>query len=222
MAELKYLIGTGYYNPNGDKRRDFFNVWYSNTIKYTKPERIIVLANGGSKIVGAPGQWIELDGNLGHTHDLTNHIKPHKWCGWSWAFVTLAALAYFDECDFVFKEQDALCFGPWVDRMYSEIGNKGMIFGHNKVWACSQSVVLCKHDFIPEFMRLYMDTGSEQDKANECELKFARLEQQHPHWFGRYSFGVDRNRPIPFGDPVWYGQQFTDEELEDLKRRKLI
>lgn len=218
----RYLIGTGFFNPPGGNKDQFFPIWYSNTIKYCKPERIIVLANGESKIVGAPGQWIELAGNLGHTHDLTNHIKPHHWCGWSWAFVTLAALAYFDECDFVFKEQDALAFGPWVEQMYAEIGERGMIFGRNKVWACSQSIVLCKHSFIPEFIRLYMSTGSEQDKANECELKFARLEHDNPKWFGRYCFGVDRNRPIPMDEPVFYAQQIDDNELQELKNRKLI
>ncbi len=219
---MAYIIGTGYMAKPGSDQEKFYDIWYQNTMKHAKPERVIVLANGGSRIGEAPGQWINLNGNLGHTHDLTNGRKPYHWCGWSWAFVTLACIAYFDECDFIFKEQDCLAFGPWVEQLYAEIGERGMLFGHSKVMACAQSLCLIKRDFIPEFIKLYMSTGSEQDKANECELKFARLEKAHPYWFGRFCFGSDRDRPLPYDEPVFYGQQFSSEELIELKNRKLI
>lgn len=218
----KYMIGTGYYEKPETPRSDFFSIWFQNTMRHAQPERVVVLANGGSKIDGAPGQWISMAGNLGHAHDLSEHRKPHVMCGWSAAFVTLAMLAYFDECDFIFKEQDALAFGPWVERLYEEIGTRGMIFGDNKEFACSQSVVLIRHAFIPEFVRLYMGTGSEQEKSNECELKFKRLEQANPEQFGRFSFGCDRDRPIPYDAEVFYAQQLSGEELAEMKRRELI
>ena len=219
---MSYIICTGYYGEQGSDKEKFYDTWYRNTMTHAKPERVIVLANGGSRIGEAPGQWINLGGNLGHTHDLTEHRKPHAMCGWSCGFVALAMIAYMDECDFIFKEQDCLAFGPWVEQLYSEIGERGMLFGHSRVMACAQSLCLIKHAFIPEFVKLYMSQGNEQERSNECELKFARLEKSFPFWFGRFSFGVDRDRPMPVTEPVWYGQQFTQEELAELKNLKLI
>lgn len=185
-------------------------------MKYASPERVLVLASGGHSVPNAPGQWIPLSGDLGHVHDLNNHRKPYHWCGWSMAFCTLAMLAYFDECDFVWKEQDVLAFGPYVERMYAEIGDAGMIFGKAKCMPAVQSLVLCKHEFIPEFVRLFLGTGSEQIKANEGELKFMRLEQQNPGRFARYSFGCDRDRPLPINDPVWYAQHLNAAEMQQI------
>lgn len=191
-------------------------------MKHSSPERVIVLASGNNTIKGAPGQWINMAGDLGHTHDLNEHRKPYHWCGWSMAFCTLAMLAYFNESDFFFVEQDVLAFGPWVDRMYAEIGNKGMIFGSARVMPAVQSLVLCKHDFIPTFVRLFLGTGSEQLKENEGELKFARLANAHPDKFGRYSFGFDRDRPINMDDEVFYAQHWTGDELRQLRDKGLI
>lgn len=217
-----YVIGTGFYNPSGSKAQEFYPIWYANTYRHANPERVLVLANGGSHMAAtAPGNWVYLDGNLGHAHDLSAGRKPHVMCGWSAAFVTLAMMAYSDERDFIFKEQDCLAFGPWVETMYHEIGDRGMIFGSNR-YACAQAIVLCRHAFIPEFVRLYMGEGSEQAKSNECELKFARLERQHPDLFGRFSFGVDRDRPIPYDAEVFYVQQIQPGELAELRRRILI
>ena len=220
----RYVICTGFFaRPEDmDKAGKFFRVWYANTYRYSKPDRVIVLANGGSHSIGAPGEWIHLGGNLGHAHDLSSGRKPHEMCGWSAALVTLAMIAYSDESDFVFKEGDCLAFGPWVERMYSEIGTRGMIFGDNKRFACSQSLILIKHAFIPEFVRLYMAEGSEQLKANECECKFKRMEMKRPDLFGRFSFPFDRDRPLNYDLDVWYSQQNTPEELAEMKRRGLI
>jgi hypothetical protein len=222
MGTMKYLIGTGYHNKPGQTWDQFFPTWYENTMKHASPQRVVVLASGGCTVPGAPGQWIHMDGDLGHTHDLSNGRKPFHWCGWSISFVTLALLAYFDECDFIFKEQDVLAFGPWVEKMYAEIGDKGMIFGSAEVAPAVQSLVLCKHWFIPEFVRLYMGSGSEQLKENEGEVKFFRLEQENPECFARYSFGVDRDRPIPYDAEVFYAQHLNGEELAELRKRGLI
>lgn len=223
----RYVVGTGYYNKTKDglndpAKRSFFDVWYENTMKFSKPHEIIVLAVNGARIKGAPGEWLTLTGNLGHTHDLTNYLKPYEMCGWSAAFVTLAMVAYANECDLIFKEQDALAFGPWVERIYQESKGRGMMFGGSKGFACAQSIALVKHDFIPEFVRLYLLEGSEQDKANECELKFSRMAEKYPQKIGRFSFGCDRDRPIPYDADVFYAQQFSEAELAELRQRKLI
>lgn len=231
---MKYLIGTGFHSNAGDKGNpktaglrpvDFWSLWHENTIKYARPapERIAVIGSGnGIQPFPFGTQWIALSGDLGHVHDLNEHLKPYHWCGWSMALVTLALLAYQNECDFVFKEQDVLAFGPWVERMYAEIGSAGMIFGRARCMPAVQSLLLCKHEFIPEFVRLFMSTGSEQEKRNEGELKFARLERDHPSLFTRYSFGYDRDRPINYDDEVFYLQHTTPDELKELRRRGLV
>ena len=222
---MKYIIGSGYHCRPGQNFDKFYPVWYDNTVEYAKPEKVIVLASGGCYVKGdhrAPGTWIHMDGDLGHVHDLNNHRKPYHWCGWSIAFVTLALLAYFDECDFIWKEQDVLAFGSWPERMYDEIGNAGMIFGSAKCMPAVQSLVLCKHQFIPEFVRLFLGTGSEQLKSNEGEIKFKRLEEQNPGKFARYSFGYDRDRPFFINDPVFYAQHLTTSEMRFLVKSGLL
>lgn len=229
----KYLIGTGYHRnaglASGEKTgglapEHFFDLWLANTERHSAAFTAVMASGDGPRPNKIPlrVKWMDFVSDLGHVHDLNNHRKPYHWCGWSISFVTLALIAYFDESDFIFKESDVLAFGPWVDRMYDEIGNAGMIFGKAKCMPAVQSLVLCKHEFIPEFVRLFMGTGSEQIKSNEGELKFARLEQQNPGKFARYSFGVDRDRPLPYDDEVWYAQHWTSNELAELCCRNLI
>lgn len=192
-------------------------------MKFAKPDRVIVLASGdGPRPKDMKGQWIDLPGDLGHVHELNTHKKPYHWCTWSIAFCTLAMLAYHNECDFIFKEQDVLAFGPWPEQMYKEIGNAGMIFGKAKCMPAVQSLVLCKHEFIPEFVRLFLGSGSEQIKENEGEFKFWKLEKENKGKFARYSFPFDRDRPLRYDPPVWYCQHTTPEELQTMRYLKLI
>jgi len=212
----KYIIGTGYFCKPDQPYEQFYPIWWENTWKYAKPERVIVLANGGCSILNAPGQWIPLSGNLGHVHDLNTHHKPYDFSGWSTAFCTLAMLAYSDECDFIFKEQDVLAFGPWVERMYSEIGKGGMIFGRSKLFPSCQSLVLIRHWFIPKFVARYLGSGSQQSKEQENELKFARFRKADPDLFKQVSFGHDRDRPFNVKDEVFYLQQIKGHEMKML------
>lgn len=185
-------------------------------------KEVFILSSGGCQVPDAKGQWITLKGDLGHTHDLSNGRKPYDWCGWSMTIASLALLAYANETDFIHKEQDCLAFGPWVERMYSEIGTHGCIFGTGTLMPAFQSLFLVKHDFIPEFVRIYLGTGSEKLKENEGEQKFARMKEQYPDLFCHYSFGCDRDRPIPYDAEVFYCQHLNGEELHELRRRDLI
>ena len=136
--------------------------------------------------------------------------------------MVLAMLAYVNECDFIYKEQDSLCFGPYVDTMYSEIGSHSCIFGSSVLMGSHASPMLIKHSFIPEFVRLYLGTPAENKPDQIGEVKFARLQHEHPDQFCRYSFGVDRDRPFDVKAPVWTGQKFTRDELLQLRDAGLI
>jgi len=221
MSNHRYTIGTGFVS--GKDEGFSFQIWMANSLKFSKPEKVIVLAVGGRpnfNILGDDPMIAWVEGNLGHIGDLLDKRKPHKFCGWSMGMMTLALLAYQNETDFIYKEQDCLAFGPWVERLYAECGDKKVCFGKNGLMTCAQSLFLVKHDFIPEFVRSYLGTGP--DAATMPETKFSNMAKvNQPNWT-QFGFGVDRDRPIPWDDEVWYAQHFTQKELAELTRRNLI
>lgn len=223
---MRYLIGSGYHHHYHAGTDYFYPLWAENTSR-ANPERTIVLSSGGSARPYSPmyfphPTWIECTGDLGHVHDLIYGRKHFSWCSWSISIVTLALIAYFDECDFIFKEQDCLAFGPWVEQIYAESGPNQVMFGSARCMPAVQSLFLVKHAFIPEFVRLYLGTGDERSADNIGEHKFARLQRENPRTFGRYSFGYDRDRPFNVKDHVWYAQKFTPAELNLVADAGLI
>lgn len=230
MNERKYILGTGYYSANDERGKAMpwlFDLWLTNTRQYTKPTAIYVLANGTGPIPPwVENQedviWIDLFGNLGHCGDLLNGLKPHQFAGGSIGWLALAMLAYMSESDLLYKEQDALAFGDYVNEMYEALGDRGCVFGTSRKMGAATSLVLIRHKFIPEVVRLYLGTAPENAPDQMIEGKMGRLHQEHPDLFTRYSFGVDRDRPFDVNAPVWYGQKFTPEELLQLRDAGLI
>lgn len=226
---MSYLIGSGYHFKNG-KDPDFPALWIANINRHAdpKPSRIIVISTGGRGLpfVRDDLQEIVLEGDLGHFMDLVEGRKPHKFNGWTGPVLAAALLAYCDESDFVYLEEDCLAFGPWVKQLYSEIGNAGVLFGHkhqSEPWQpCSQSLFLVRHSYIPEFAKLILQTDSQAKPGELGEHKFERMQQQFPDQWKFMSFGVDRCRPIPFDAPVFYVQQLHPDEIQQLKERGLL
>lgn len=217
----KFLIGTGYYSkhPNSPKEEKFRRLWYINTTKNTGG-RVVRLAVGNSHPRLAYNT-VALSGNLGHINDLVvTKEKAHAYCGWSASMLALALIAYCDESDFIYKEQDCLAFGPWVAKMYEELGGGNVIFGSCEIQPAAQSLFLVKHAYIPEFVRLYLSEGPDNDEENLPEHKFATLALAHD--WKRFSFGYDRDRPFNVADPVFYVQQVTPAELVILEEAGLL
>jgi len=224
----QYVIGSGFfYKPAGEVQAQwFFNTWLRNTLQYSNPAAIHVLGVGGCTL--NPSQpmvnLIPIKGNLGHVHGLIGiepPFKNHEICGWSASILILAMIAYNEEKDFIFKEQDCLWFGPCLDKMYEEIGDAGCIFGKLKVMPAAQSLFLVKHSFILEFCRLYLSCGKETHQ-NLPEAKYVRLMAAYPNKFKQFSFGYDRQRPVNFDDECFYLQKITDDEMAELKSRGMI
>lgn len=181
---------------------------------------------GDGGIIYPFNNWARLSGNLGHVGDLLHGKKHHQFCGWSASVLALAMIAYAGELDFVYLEEDALAFGPWVTQMYSELGDGQFAFGkkmQSPPWmACSQSLFIVRHAFIPTFVKCYLMLGTDGNAENLPETKFQAIEERFPNECRRLSFTVDRERPLPYDAPVWSAQKFTPDELEELKNRKLI
>lgn len=231
MSHHQYIIGTGYHSRNsnrGDALAWFFRLWMDNTLKYSQPFVTYVLATGDGRVPDLERYkpevliWTDILGDLGHCGQLLSGEKPYHFAGGPICVLTLAMLAYMNECDFIFKEQDLLAFGDYVETMYQELGNKGCIFGSQRGQSCANSLFLVRHSFIPEFVRLYLGTARENTADQMAEKKFARLEREHPKSFCRYSFGVDRERPFNMKAAVWYAQKFTPEELMAVREAGLI
>lgn len=229
MPSRDYIIGTGYHAlPHKREQLEWFwKLWLHNTKRYANPREVIVLATGGRYPDLSPDEpatnWIYLSGDLGHIGALLSGEKPYAFAGGSAAFVTLALLAYCSEADFIYKEQDTLAFGPWVEQMYAEIGSHGCIFGNCPgVMPSNQALLLVKHEFIPAFVRNYLGTAPENRPENMPECKFERLERQFPNEYCRYKFGYDRARPINPRDHVFHAQKLTVNELVMLEGEGLL
>lgn len=221
---MKYLLGTGRYKVDAHWEA----LWMHHNIKGAnpKPSGLMKLEVGVDEWRVLDNNRISIGANLGHVGDLLNGTKPHQFCGWSAGAIALAMLAYNSELDFVYLEQDALAFGPWVEQMYADMGDGNMVFGGQMKSApympSAQSLFLIRHSFIPHFVWRYLGMGPDGDVNNLPETKFARMLANEPHHFRALSFGVDRERPLPYDAKVFYGQKFTQKELDELKRRKLI
>jgi hypothetical protein len=222
MTTHNYHIGTGFHAPG--RNDTFFQTWLENTLKYSFPKRITVMSDSGS-ILPYESKLVlnlNLSGNLGHFMQLVNREKPYAINGWSGAIVTLAMIAYCDECDFIFKEQDCLAFGPWAEKMYDELGGAKAIWGSCSFMPCEQSLFLVMHDQIPQFVQHYLD-GPPQNRSGEFgEDKFKRMEEKFPEKYKRFSFGCGRDRPIPWDDEAFYFQQAKAEDVLEAKRRNLL
>lgn len=234
---MSYLIGSGYVpSPENEK---FLEIWADNFTKHPVPDgcsRIVIAGVGGGPrpivSVGHKVEWVGLQGNCGHVGDLIHGKKHHEICGWTAAVCALAMLAYCDESDFIYKEQDCLCFGPWVEQLYADMGDGSMAFGgpmkSEPFMECAQSLFIVRHSFIPQFVAsvLWMGDerrqGSDGKEDNLPERKFKRVRDNNFPEVRELSFGVDRERPLPYNSPVFYAQKFTQEELAELKIRGMV
>lgn len=221
---MNYLLGTGRYKVSPE----FEKIWDDN-VPSVKPNAVVRLSinDGPVRVEDNRVNEVNLRGNLGHVGDLLNRSKPYDFCGWSASILALSLLAYNGEYDFIYKEQDCLAFGPWVEQVYADMGDGDMVFGRAMTsppyMACGQSLFLIRHSFIPHFVWQYIGQGPDGRVDNLPETKFARLEEiNSPGRIRRLSFGYDRERPINFNDRVWYGQKFTPQEMEELRKRCLI
>lgn len=228
---MKYTLGSGFYRD-----ADFAKLWIDNVRKYASPtpENIFILSVGNSAwpITDYPFAYqLICKNNLGHVGDLLKG-KDRDFCGWSAAVLALAMAAYCNETDFIFLESDCLAFGPWVEKIYDDLGEADMVFGGKMEAApfmqCAQGLFLVRHRFIPEFVSGFIRMGSDSRLSAEGktdnlpEDKFHRLREMFPNRIKTLSFGVDRMRPLPIDSPVWYAQQFTPEELNLLHEKGLL
>jgi hypothetical protein len=226
-----FIIGTSYFcGPKSGSQWFFEELWKPavqalfRPPNKTFPQDVFCVSVAGM-MAKSLREWIQviyLTGDLGHVHQLIGKKNPPKdsqMSSWEAAVLTLAMIAFTNECDLIFLEQDCLAFGPWIDQLYSELGDKQMLFGRSRCMPCAQSLFIVRHKFLLTFVEEYIQAGLNLKMGEE---KFMSLMRNRPGQIGQFSFPFDRDRPLNFDLPVFYGQKYSPHELNELKRRKLI
>ncbi len=258
---MKYIICSGWWSsePADDGRKErmgdesirapeFHHLWYKAIIKYTNPEKIIIidscspnpppLQKEDSRI-----EYIRLNTNPGHS---TNHSGVY--CGYTRAI--LLGLEYVLQCDadyFVYVEQDALIYGNGiVENCISKMEKDIMLgSGQGTPQKIQQSFFIIKKRRIREFVnRLHKikipDSNiSPEEKfciaANRLPvdiLLFLRnsifktsllkdLKYKIDNTFRDYDhvpFGYGRKRPLDLSVPFFYFQHGSRKEIREFSK----
>lgn len=225
MSNRRYIIGTGFVNnggANGPFKDEVMRHWVVNNRRYSSPRAVLVLSMHGSSFSHPDVKEINVVGNLGHCDDLLYSRKPHAFSGAAGAILTLAMVAYCDESDFIYKEQDSLCFGPWVERLYSELDDGGLIIGPNDPAPSGTALILMRHEWIPTIVSNYLSSRPERDKNSLVEHHFDEMANELSLISRRHTFGYDKRRPCNFEDETFWIQQPSREEIKALAKMGLI
>lgn len=223
---MKYMIGTGFFNsPHYPiPAAEFARVWAACVARNArpKPQKIVmVTAAGGNPAL--PGvETIVCDGNLGN---LAAGTMKYEWAGWMPPMIATAMLAYNNECDFLYQEQDCLAFGNYVEQLYADMGDGQMVIGGpiaGMGMPATQSLFLVRHGYIWKFVRDYLNLGPDDNGNNQGERKFHRLKLASSGQIRVMSFGVERDRPIPWDAPTFFAQQWTRDDFATAKAKGLI
>jgi hypothetical protein len=217
---MDYIVSSGFYAKEDDQYKyDFFDIWYKNTIKYSSPKKIFILNHGSKQPKNDNVSWINLDYNLGHMGDIRSGIKSHKLSGWSVSILEGALLAYANNCDMFYKEQDCLAFGDWTKNIYEKHPNEKMVFGHCKgvPYDIEQSLVYIKNEFLLTFVSEYISIEG-NDGWVLSEEKFGKIRDKYQKDIGKLDFGYGRIRPFNIEDDIFYIQQVKEKELEMLQK----
>lgn len=217
------LIGTGFYATaeNYENQLRFLDIWLANTPKHN----IVIIDNSVRPLVvdDPRVRIVRLNSNKGHVDQHKGEFRPQL-LGVSICWIIGAMMAYNDDCDYVYKEQDTLCFGPWMEELYKRADFYKLVVQMGYALSTPARVECClfwvDYDYIIEFICKYTEI-SEGDGKITPEEKFdhiSRLERR----IAPISFGVGRDRPLPFDAPIWFGQRFSKEEMNIMRERKLI
>jgi hypothetical protein len=218
-----YNLYTGFVKNVNPKKyankssQEFFDLWYDNTRRCVNIDVPIYLLGPDvpdlTKTINT--EVIGRYENLGHVDDYVYGLRTGKWCGWTAAIVLGMAHAYACNKDFIYKEQDCLGFGDYVGSMYRECEGFDIVYGSCRIMGAAQSLFIVKRNSIPSIIS-YL--AQHEDGFLLPELKFATL----PLKQRRLSFGYDRDRPFNHKDPVFYIQQVSDSDLQQLKNNNLV
>ena len=119
------MIISGYYG-DGAWQQWFHKLWWANNFKYLQSKSNWMQSFWSPKFIKQPdvyivsnsktlprerfGKWITLEGDLGHADDLLTGRKPFYLPGAVGMWMIGAWIAYSNECDLIYLEEDCLVF----------------------------------------------------------------------------------------------------------------
>jgi hypothetical protein len=216
---MSYTIGTGYYDH--PTSASLFKMWMANTKRFSQPSDIVVVNAAGRSREADGGTWLNMRRNYGLALKLE---KGEKYCGWWLSFMLSALVAYHNGDDFIYKEQDCLAFGPWVDRLYTDAvrANTAAVVGQLKhEYQVEISLVLVRRRSVLMLIDRYLSIP-DTDFELRPELKFLYIMKNQPNLVSYMTMGCGRNRPIPYDASCFYAQKITEQELSELSSRGLL
>ena len=232
------MIISGYYG-DGAWQQWFHKLWWANNFKYLQSKSNWMQSFWSPKFIKQPdvyivsnsktlprerfGKWITLEGDLGHADDLLTGRKPFYLPEAVGMWMIGAWIAYSNECDLIYLEEDCLVFGRWVHQMYKDLGDKKAVFGSGALHCGSSTALfLIRHEYIPIWCLEYLNEGEESSDHRLPEHKWRRMADRRPEDYARLSFGYDTDRPFDVNQPVFYVQKCTRDELSTLGCAGLI
>lgn len=229
----KYTIISGYCEAtkeNDENRaRMFWPIWLRNTCKDTTGKIYIVnVARQPSDTCGLRDrlEFINAD-NFGHNCKQPQIPLDAEMDGWGLSVLIGALICYHNKTDMIFKEQDCLAFGPWVDELYreAEAKNAQMITGKNNPFCnlLAQSLFFIRNSYLLRFINNFIGISFGKSAVTYYgEHKFKDLIKLCPDDIKMTDMGYDRSRPLGYDDKCFYAQQLKDSELAELRARNLI
>lgn len=216
-------IYTGFVSANNKKKyanlaaQEFFDLWYLNTRKYAGNDiEIRIFGPDVPDISKCENTRIIAQyENLGHVGDYINNKRFGRWCGWTAGVIYGMMDAYVNNVDFIYKEQDCLAFGDWINQIKIDNTFMDITYGECKIMGIAQSLFYVKRNAIPDIIA---SLAQDDDSKVLPEHKFLRL----PVKKNKLSFGYDRDRPFNPDDKSFYIQQVTENDLAILKEKGLI
>lgn len=236
------LIGTGFYanDTEFDAKFDFFEMWAKRHIHPADSDFVVVDNSGPfashhaairhihfrNRLENLSCEVIRIYNNLGHIGQWIGNKEAPQILGWSMSWIIPALVAYSERRDFVYIEQDCLCFGNWLETIQKDMVQKNLNVAIGRcpasIAACEQSLFYVKCHIIPNFVSAYMSFLA-SDAVLLPEEKFVKMMMDWPPLgIGYHTLPGGRARPLPYDAPAWYAQKFSPQEIQELQRRKLI
>lgn len=242
----RYIVGTGWWcdgsgahalekmnaaSSSQTRQSEFFRLWYDYVMRFTRPEKILVVDSASP--VGPPAElldpehveFLSLNQNFGHAFDsLPRGVRS----GWSRSVLLGAWYAYLNDVDyFVYVEQDCLVFGEgWLERCLMAMNKRSIMVGagDGTPHELQQSLFILHRDYIPTFLRRSVEVFDEARRAilRGEDFEAHSDERQWYEAFGEDAefipFGVGRDRPFPTGARHFYAQHLAEGEVELFRR----
>lgn len=215
--DVPFLVISGYSNDEANHldQQLFHNLWAWNT-----PFPCVIVDNAQYPLVVTHRpdiRVLRMRDAIGHNwKHFRGKAEPYLG-GWSVAWLLGGWIAYSERKDMLFKEQDCLAFGDWVDHIYGVANerNADVVYGEGSAGlSCEQSIFLVRWRAIPHFFSAYT-AFEEGDGIKMPEDKFEEMAKRpgNPHKMAKFNLPGGRTHPMPTDNKTWYGQQFTRDEL---------